>query len=573
MKQLLRLVRFIGEYWRYFSLASAVSLVLILVQIPTPYFTRLLLDRVYPDGDIGLLGFIVVTQFALSLFGGLLGVARDYFQLNVGIKMGLEVGQRFLTHLESLPFSFYDERRTGEILTRFSDAHNAMNSTVGIVTGVFLNILQLLIFPVICFLISWKLTLLALITYPIDIWIYTLMNRSLYRRGKVLAQTRADLQASLYEGLSGIRTVQALGVEKHIEEGIYEQLRNVARKRLGVGRVSMGGGFSSGIVRGVGALILTWFGWRYVVSGDISLGAYFAFTMYLGYLNQPLRSLFGISRSIQRTLVHADRFFEIYDEVPEIRDRDGGGLPLPATIESITFENVSFGYEQDRPVITDVSLDIPIGKTTAIVGRSGVGKTTLVNLLPRFYDPQLGHVALNGVGLRDYGVKDLRRGIGYAMQRTSFFGGTIREELTLGDPSVTDDRLRAAAKEAYILDFIESLPEGFETPLKEFAVNMSEGQRQRLALARVFALDRPILILDEPTSSLDTASEAYVQRSLARLRISRTVIIIAHRLSTIETADKVVVMHKGTIVQEGTFETLVNTEGELRTLYRGLARI
>ena len=573
MRNVVRLIGLVGGYWRYIFQGILVSVFLILLQIPSPYFTRLLIDSVFPNQDVSLLGFIVVTQFGLALFGLLLGGVREYFQLNVGLMMGVDVAARFVRHLESMSFRFYDERKTGEIISRLSDAQGAFNSTVALVSSLALSSLQLCVFPIICFAISWKLTLLSLVVYPFDIWVYTLMNRRLFKEGKQVAVSKADLQARLFESLAGIRTVQALGVEEYVEHNITSGLSDLVRKNLSVGRTSFWGSIGSGLLRAVGTLILGWFGWSYVIDGSITLGQFMAFTMYLGYLSGPIRGLFSLSSSLQQTLVHAERFFEIYDTLPEIRDNEGGTHDLGERIDSIRLESVSFSYDKKRPVLKAVSTEFPVGKMTAIVGRSGSGKTTLVNLLPRFYDCDGGAVTINGMDIKSLSVSELRSRIGYVMQRNSFFGGTILEEISLGKPDAETAAVIDAARKAHIHDYIVSLPEGYHTPVREFASNLSEGQNQRIALARMFLLDKPIVLLDEPTSALDIASEALIRKSLDELRASRTVIVIAHRLNTIESADKIVVLKDGQIIEEGGYGELMQQEGELFRLYRGMARI
>lgn len=573
MRNIWRLLGLIRGYWRYIFQGIIVSLFLILLQLPSPFFARVLIDSVFPNQDVSLLGFIVVSQFAIAVFSGVLGVVKDYFQMNVGLLMSVDVGARFVRHLGSMSFRFYDERRTGEILSRFSDAQGAINSTVGLVSTLALSSMQLLIFPAVCLLISWKLTILALILYPFDVWIYSVMNRRLFRQGTLVAESRADLQAKLYETLSGIRTVQALGVEKHVEKNITEGLLAVVRRNLEVGRTSAWGKFGTGSLKDLGTLILAWFGWRYVIAGEITLGQFIAFSMYLSYLSTPVRSLFSLSQSMQQTLVHAERFFEIYDTVPDICDHNDSPHKLGDTIASLRYDAVSFAYAKGRPVLRSVTTEIPVRGMTAIVGRSGAGKTTFVNMLPRFYDPTDGSVLLNGVDVRSVGLTDLRSRIGYVMQRNSFFGGTLFEEITLGRERADMADVRLAARRAHIDEFIESLPAGYDTPVSEFASNLSEGQRQRIALARMFLLDRPIIVLDEPTSALDIASESLIRESIEELRSSRTLIVIAHRLNTIERADKVIVLKDGAIVEEGAYRDLIKQGGELSQLYQGIARI
>jgi len=570
VRQLLSLIR---PYSKLIIQSTLASLVMIIMQLPTPYFTRILIDNIFPNQDITLLGFIILIQVALALFNGIFGTLHSYFQLGVGLRMSLDVGERFLKHLEKLSFSFYDERRTGELLSRFADAHGAINSTVNLLSSVFLSFAQLSFFPLILFLLSWKLTLLALLVYPLDIIVYREMNKRLYKYGKLLAERRADFQAKLFESLAGIRTIQALGIERHAEKQIVGQMVEVAGEQLRVGKTSQLGSLASGVLRACGTALFTWFGWRYVIGGEMSLGTFMAFTMYLGFLSGPIHQLFSISQSLQQTLVHTNRFFEIYDLKPDINDPDGGAVEPGVELRDIRLVDVNFRYGQGGHVLRDINLTIPAGTMTALVGRSGAGKTTLINLLPRFYDPSSGYVLYGDQDLRDYQVRSLRDRIGYVMQSNTFFYGTILSELTLGDTTLSMDKVEEAARRAHIHEFIVSLPQGYQTHLSESGINLSQGQLQRLALARVFLQDRPILILDEPTSALDYESEDYIKQTLEEIRKSRTVIIIAHRLSTIESADKVVVLDHGRIMEEGAFSQLSHGTGAFTDLYRDMAMV
>jgi len=567
MLNLRRLLVLIRNYWKYLIRASIVSLILIIIQIPTPYFSKILIDSAFPNQDMSLLLFIVLMQFFLAFFNAILAMLRDYFQLCIGLDMSLDIGRRFFAHLEGLPFSFYDKRLTGDLLARFNDAYSAISGVVGILGNLFLSLAQLLFFPIILFIMNWKLTLLALLVYPLDVVIYREINKRLFIHGRLVAEKRAALQAKLLEMLKGIRTIQALGIETHVEEQVGKSLDSYAEEQLRLGRVSQSGSVASKINRAIGTIIFTWFGWQYVIRGEMSLGNLIAFTLYMGYLSGPILNLFNVSQALQQTPVHGERFLEIYSIKSQITDPENGCSEFAGLPGAIAFSGVTFHYEPGRDVLCDINAVFPAGKTTAIVGRSGAGKTTLVNLIPRFYDPSAGCIMIGNRNVKDYALKSLRSQIGYLMQSTSIFYGTIYSELTIGNPSFSMRNVEQASEKAYILEFIKQLPNGYDTMLGESAINLSVGQRQRLAIARLFLQNRPVLLLDEPTSALDPESEKYIQMSFEDLRRERTIIIIAHRLSTIESADQIIVMDRGHIVEVGDFETLMMKDGELANFY------
>ena len=330
-------------------------------------------------------------------------------------------------------------------------------------------------------------------------------------------------------------------------------------------------GYVSTIVKTGGTLAYGFYGWHEVLSDNLTLGSYMAFTGYVGYLYGPIKSLIGLLRRIESTLVHTDRFFEVYNITPDIRDE-----PQLAELNEvrgrIEFRDVSFAYQPERVVLNEINLEIGVDETVAIVGRSGSGKSTLAKLIPRFYDPVDGQVLIDGVDIRQYRLNSLRQNIGFVMQGSALFQGSILENLTFNKPISMID-VEAATRAAYIHDFVTKLPSGYHTIIGEQGAQLSEGQRQRVALARVLLQNTPILILDEPTAALDNESEFYIQEAMKEICKQRTVIVIAHRLSTIRRADKIVVIDQGRIAEEGSHEVLMLQDGVYSMLQERAARI
>jgi len=316
-----------------------------------------------------------------------------------------------------------------------------------------------------------------------------------------------------------------------------------------------------------------WYGWMQILQGNLTLGSFMAFSGYVGYLYGPIENLIGLLPQIESTKVYTARFFDIYNLRPKIQDKPN--LPVLREIQGdIRFHNVHFSYDTNthKNVLHGINFEIPSHTMIALVGKSGSGKSTLAKLIPRFYDPTEGYISINGKDIRQFRLKSLRQQIGFAMQGSTLFQGNILENLTFGK-DISPQDIEYAAKTAYIHDFVMSLPEGYQTEIGERGIQLSEGQKQRIALTRVLLLNKPIVILDEPTSALDMESESYIHQALKTVRQGRIVIVIAHRLSTIQSADTIVVLDNGRIVEHGTHNELLRREGVYVQLYDRMASI
>ena len=546
-----------------------VGLLIMLLQIPGPYITKVLIDDAYPHKDFTLMSFILILGAVLSLGLGFTNVLSTYFSTYVGVNMGLDFKSRLYSHIQSLDFDFFDNRQTGEILSRFGDLDTSINSTISLVNTFIMNTIQLLIFPPILFYINWKLALISLAILPFDTLLVMISKKYLSRVSLKVTEASAESSAISFESISGIRTVQALG----LEATFYQKMRNMFVKvsKLRIQSTHLEGGFNytGTFLTTVGTLAYGWYGWTQVLEGNLSLGSYMAFSGYVGYLYGPIGNLIGLVGEVELALVHINRFFEIYDLKPKIQDKKNFPT-LPPIKGDIYFHNVTFSYQENQPAVYQINLQISMQSTVALVGKSGSGKSTLAKLIPRFYDPQEGHISIDGYNIRRLRLKSIRQQIGFAMQGSTLFQGSIRDNLTFGQEALMHD-IEIAARMAHIHDYITSLPDGYEALVGEYGTQMSEGQKQRIALARVLIMNTPILILDEPTAALDMESEYHIQEALKTVKEGRTTIIIAHRLSTIQNADKIVVLDEGQVVGEGTHEELISQEGVYAQLYERTA--
>ena len=535
------------------------ALVITVLSLPGPLVSKVIIDNVYPQRDVSLLSFILIVGATLSIFLGIAEALNGYFQKCVDINMNFDLQSRLYKHIQSQDFSFFDKREVGEVLSRFRDMENAVDGAIGVVNTLVFNLFQLAIFPAVLLYINWKLALISLAVLPMDILLATVTRKYTGNLSRVVAERAAELSAKSFESVSSIRTIQALGLEGTFYNRLRELFAGVSRVELKAGLFANGTGVATTTMATCGSLAYGWYGWNQVLQGNLSLGSFIAFSGYVGYLSGPLRSLIDLIPRLETIRVHAKRFFELYHRQPDIRDRDGAA-PLEMVRGDIRFEEVCFAYDPTNKVLRGVNLEVPRSTTTALVGKSGSGKSTLVKLIPRFYEPEAGKICIEGRDVREYTVRSLRSKIGFALQGSTVFQGSILENLTFGQEIPLSD-VETSLQQAHIYDFVSSLADGFDSIVGEQGVNMSEGQKQRLALARVLLLDKPILILDEPTAALDHESEFHIQEALKIVKEGRTTIIIAHRFSTIQHADTIAVLDNGVIAEHGSHDDLLQQGG------------
>ena len=518
----------------------------------------------------GVLNWVAVTMLGVFVLQSLFNFAQGYLLSFVGERVVADLRVQVYQHLQSLSLRFFNDRRVGEITSRVTSDVTIIQQTTTVNIAVFLQNLvtfgggvALMIF------LSYKLTLLTLVVVPLMLVAGIIFGRRIQNISTEVQDRLADATAVLEETISGIRVVQSFAREPYevgsfkaaIEQAFRTSMRRTRVRSTFLPVVSF---------LGFSALVLVlWYGGRQVVNKEMSSGDLVTFLFYAGTIAASLGTFTGLYAQLQEALGATKRVFGILDTTPDIRDKPGA-IPLPPIQGHITFNHVNFAYADesgDKVVLHDITLDVQPGEIVAVVGPSGAGKTTLVNMIPRFYDPVSGYIAIDGYDLRDVQLTSLRGQIGIVPQETLLFSGSIKENLRYGKLEATDEELYAAAEAANADSFIRALPQGYDTLVGERGVRLSGGQRQRIAIARALLKDPCILILDEATSALDSESEGLVQQALERLMQNRTAFIIAHRLSTVKVAHRIVVLEAGRVVEQGTHDALIAFGGLYSRLY------
>lgn len=518
--------------------------------------TQRLILRSSPYESLKALCIIIFITFLLkNVFLYIKNISISWVQL----KMINDVRDQLYAHLHRLSLSYFDRKRSGEISSIVMNDVAAMRNSFTIsFDKLLVEPINILTFLALLFIISWQLALLASVILPVSIYIIGKIGRSIRRRSMRTSKQIANVMAILEETLQGMRVVKAFTMENFEIKRFWEATRRhfqllYRRKRLR--EISSPINETFGVLIGV---ILLWFGGSRVLSGTgLEAEDFVRFIIMLFAIMNPIKSLNNVSMELQEGLASAVRVFSVIDEKPEVVEKPDA-IAISGFQDCIVYDHVSFRYEKTREtVLHDVSFSIKKGEVVAIVGQSGAGKSTLADLLPRFYDPTEGRILIDGYDLRDLTFQSLRSLMGIVTQQTILFNDTVYNNIAYGVTEYTPEQVRAAAAAANALEFIEKFPEGFETIIGDRGLRLSGGQRQRLAIARAILKNPPILILDEATSSLDSESEQKVQAAIDNLMKERTVLVIAHRLSTIQNADKIIVLDKGRIIEQGTHQELL----------------
>ena len=557
----LKFLILIKSYWKNILVFIITGLVLTILSLPYPWLTKIMIDDVMLRQDSSLLLGIVFTIFILTVFRSLLASLRAYYMSFIHHAMSYDIEIKFFTHLQKMPFSFFDNREIAEVLSRFSDVARSREILIDILNRIVTNLLYLTIVPVIVFLMNWKLALIAGITLPWLAFSFFVLSKIVRKFTRIVAEKRAEIAAKNYESFLGIREIHALNIENRILSRIKVLILQFRKKNMEMGVIGNIQGLIGGIATASGTLLYTWYGAILVINGGMTVGELIAFTTFIAYLYNPLTDMVGLLVPIQEVAVYTKRFYEIYDIEPEIKDPETPVTPAEIKGE-VSFLNICFGYNsQDKSSLSDINFNIPAGSKVVVVGRTGSGKSSLLSLIPRFYDPQEGCIRIDGIDIKNLSLDFLRSQIGIMMQTPFIFVGTIFDNITCWKKGFAYEDVIKAAKTANAHDFIMALPKGYKTQVGEKGETLSGGERQRLALARIILLNRPVLILDEPLSSVDQNTQGLIQDALKKVCKGRTVFMVTHRMEMAIDADIILVLDNGQIVEKGPHHELKNQKG------------
>ncbi|HTG01246.1 MAG TPA: lipid A export permease/ATP-binding protein MsbA [Nitrospirota bacterium] len=530
------------------------------------YLVQPVLDKVFLQKDMRLLLLLPPALMLVVILKGASAYARDYLMGWIGQRIVNNIRDEIYFHLTSLSFSFYTRTPTGVLISRIiNDVNLVQGALTRAPSSLVQGVLTMAALTVYVLYKDWRLALFSVVVMPFLGVALSRFSRRYRRASTQMQEQYGDLTIHLHETIAGIRIVKAFGMEAYENRRFAERNRGLFNSLMRQIKVSAISHPIMETISTLGIAIVILIGGYWIIGGRLSVGEFFSFMAALYFLYRPIKELNGVNNLIQDGIAAAQRIFGVLDTPPEIRDRDNAPAIRP-DFKEIELRDVSFRYDE-TPVLKGISLRIRSGETVAIVGKSGGGKTTLANLLPRFFDVTGGAILIGGQDIREVSQESLRSLIAIVTQQTILFNDTVRSNIAYGSAGRSFEEVVAAATAAYADDFIRTLPQGYDTVIGEAGVKLSGGQRQRVAIARALLKNAPILILDEATSSLDTQSEREVQRALDRLMVGRTSFVIAHRLSTIMNADRIIVLKEGVIVEQGRHEELLSLNGEYRLLY------
>lgn len=567
-----KFISYYKPYRKLFALDMSCAFLIAAIDLAFPLIARQFINDIIPNGKLRIFYIFIIALLILAVVRAVLNYIIDYWGHIVGTRMERDMRRELFEHLQTLSFDYFDNVKTGHLMSRIvNDLREISELAHHGPEDLFISLIMLIGSFIILTTIEWRLTLIIYSFLPLLIWYATLKRKKMTAAFRSVRKRIANVNAQLENSISGIRVAKSFTNEEYEIEKFDEGNREFNRSRefayKAMAEFFAGIFFLSNILN----IITLSVGGFFVYRGYINTGDLVAYLLYINFFLQPIRKLTNFTQQFQNGMTGFERFVEIMKVKASIVDKEDA-VTLKEVKGKIEFKNVAFKYSEEKFVLSNINLIINPGETMALVGPSGGGKTTLCQLIPRFYEVTKGEILIDGINIKDVKIKSLRENIGMVQQDIFLFTGTIKENILYGKPGAKDTEVIKAAKNANIHDFILSLPERYDSYIGEKGIKLSGGQKQRISLARAFLKNPAILILDEATSALDSEAEIIIQQALEKLTMGRTVLVIAHRLSTIKNANQIVVLTDEGIKEKGNHDELIARDGLYAKLYNAQFR-
>jgi subfamily B ATP-binding cassette protein MsbA len=583
MKHKARISDLLRPHWKTLTIAFIAVLGETLADLLEPWPLKVVFDNVlgskrlphwlagvvsvFGSGKTAILGFAAVAVLTIAAIGAISTYFEKYLTTSVGQWVMHDLRRSLYHHIQRLSLKYHDQKKTGDLISRMtSDIDSIADFISQVLLGIIVNVLTLGGMLVVMFYLNWRFTLIALSVAPILFVVVYSFTRRIKRASRAVRKKEGEVVSVAQEMLSSIRVVKAFAREDYEQERFEQQSLESVETALRARSLKAKLSPIVQVLVAAGTSLVLWYGVHLVLAGEISTGSLLVFLLYLGKMYKPMRELSKMTDTLSKTVIGYERIREVIDTERDVRNLPSARR-APDLTGAIEFRHVGFGYSKESPILRDVDFSIKPGQVAAFVGPTGAGKTTIASLIARFYDPLSGQIVIDGQDIRRYKIKSLRRQISFVLQETILFRAPVWQNIAYGRPTASRAEIIRAAQQANAHEFIIKMPAGYDTMVGERGVTLSGGQRQRIAIARAIIRNAPILILDEPSSGLDAASEEIVFEALGRLMEGRTAIVIAHRLATVRRADIIFVLDEGAIVERGTHDELLKLGGLYAQLY------